>query len=299
MEWLNYHHLLYFWVVAREGSIVRAAKVLHLSHPTISAQIRALEGSLGEPLFRRVGRRLVLTDVGRVVLRYADEIFATGRELLDTVRGRPSGRPMRLVVGVSNVLPKLVVRRLLEPIRGLDVPVRLVVRDDKPERLFADLSQHMLDVVLSDAPIGSASAVRAHSHLLGDCGVAFFAGRRVAARMRRRFPGSLDGAPVLLATEGSTLRRSIDTWFEKEGIRPVVVAEFDDSALLKSFAEGGWGAFPAPTVVTPVLRRQYGVLPMGVIPDLRERFYAITVERRIKNPAVAVICEKARTDLFP
>jgi len=299
VEWLNYHHLLYFWVVAREGSIVRAAKILNLSHPTISAQIRALEASLGEPLFRRVGRRLVLTDVGRVVLRYADEIFTTGRELLDTIRGRPSGRPMRLAVGVADVLPKLVVRRLLEPVRGLEAPVRIVVRDDKPARLAADLSQHLLDVVLSDAPIGPASTVRAFHHLLGECSVGFFADRRLAARLRPRFPRSLDGAPVLLPTESSTLRRAIDSWFDREGIRPIVVAEFDDSALLKSFAEDGWGAFPSPTVVRSALRRQHGVFSVGTIPDLRERFYAITVERRIKNAAVAAICDKARADLFP
>lgn len=298
MEWLNYHHLLYFWTVAREGSIVRAAKVLNLSHPTISAQIRALEEALGESLFRRVGRKLVLTEMGHVVLGYADEIFATGREMLDAVRGRPSGRPARLNVGVADALPKLVVRRLLDPIRRLDPPVRVVARDDKPARLVADLAQHALDVVLTDAPIGPSSAVRVFHHLLGESPVAFFASRDLAARLRPRFPRSLDGAPVLLPTDNSTLRRSIDAWFDREGIRPRVVAEFDDSALLKSFGEDGWGAFPSPTVVSAALRRQHGALMVGRIPDIQERFYAITAERRIKNPAVVAICEKARTELF-
>jgi len=299
VEWLNYHHLLYFWTVAREGSIVRAAGILNLSHPTISAQVRALEEALGEPLFRRVGRKLVLTEMGHVVLGYADEIFATGREMLEAIRGRPSGRPARLNVGVADALPKLVVRRLLDPIRRLDPAVRIVARDDKPARLVADLADHVIDVILTDAPIGGATtAVRVFHHLLGECPVAFFADRRLAARLRPRFPRSLDGAPVLLPTEGSTLRRSLDTWFDREGIRPEVVAEFEDSALLKSFGEDGWGAFPSPTVVGSALRRQHGALMVGKIPGIQERFYAITAERRIKNRAVVAICEKARTDLF-
>jgi LysR family transcriptional activator of nhaA len=298
MEWLNYHHLLYFWTVAREGSIVRAARVLNLSHPTISAQVRALEEALGQPLFRRVGRKLVLTEMGHLVLGYADEIFATGRDMLEAVRGRPAGRRARLNVGVADGLPKLVVRRLLDPIRRLDPPVRIVARDDRPARLVSDLSQHALDVVLTDEPIDATTAVRVFHHLLGECPVAFFANRQLAARLRPRFPRSLDGAPVLLPTEGCTLRRSLDAWFDREAIRPRIVAEFDDSALLKSFGEDGWGAFPSPTVVGAALRRQYGAMMVGRIPDVQERFYAITAERRIKNPAVAAICEKARTDLF-
>ena len=298
MVWLNYHHLLYFWVVAREGSIVRASKVLRLSHPTISAQIRTLESALGEQLFQRVGRRLVLTDVGRVTLRYADDIFATGRELLDTIRGRPTGHPVQLRVGVADVLPKLVVRRLLEPARHLGEPVRLVVRDDKPDRLFADLAQYQLDVVLADAPLGPGAAIRAYNHVLGEAEVGIFAAKRLVPRLRRRFPRSLHGAPMILPTETATVRRALEEWFDREGIRPQVVAEFEDSALLKVFGEDGLGAFPAPVVVAAELRRQHGVSLVGRIRAVRERFWAITVERRIRNPAVAAICEKARSDLF-
>lgn len=298
MEWLNYHHLLYFWVVAREGSIVRAAKVLRLAHPTISAQIRALEHSFGAPLFHRVGRRLVLTDVGRVTLRYADDIFTTGRELLDTVRGRPTGRPVRLHVGVADVLPKLVVRRLLDPALHLDPPVRLVVRDDKPERLFADLAQHALDVVLADAPLGPGSAIRAFNHPLGESEVGIFAAKPLATKLRRRFPASLDGAPMVLPTETASVRRALETWFEREKIRPRVVAESEDSALLNVFGQEGLGAFPAPTAVASVVRRQHRASLVGRVPAVRERFWAITVERRIQNPAVAAICEHARADLF-
>jgi LysR family transcriptional activator of nhaA len=299
MDWLNYHHLLYFWTVARHGTIVRAARELHLSHPTISAQIRSLEESLGERLFVRSGRRLELTDVGRTVYRYADEIFATGREMLDTLRGRAvGGRLARLNVGVADALPKLVVRRLLEPLRRLAEPVRLVARDDKPGRLLADLAQHELDVVLTDAPVGPGTGVKAFNHQLGECPVAFYAGATLAARLRRNFPRSLNGAPVLLPTENSTLRRSIDTWLERHDLRPVIVAEFEDSALLTSFGEDGRGAFPFPTVVKAALRRQVGAVSCGTIPGVVERFYAITVERRIRHPAVAAICTGARRELF-
>lgn len=298
MEWLNYHHLLYFWVTAREGSIVRAAEVLRLSHPTISTQIRTLEDSLGEKLFRRTGRRLVLTDMGRVVLGYADDIFATGRELLDTVRGRPTAGPTRLRVGVVDVLPKLVVRRLLEPAGTAVPPVRLVVRDDKPDRLLSDLAQHHLDVVLADAPLGPGAPIRAFNHLLGESEMGIYASGRLAVRLKRGFPRSLDGAPMILPTDTSTNRRSLDAWFEQEGIRPRIVAEFEDSALLKVFGEDGLGAFPAPVVVEDAVRRRHGVALVGRIGSVRERYWAITVERRIRNPAVAAICAAARTDLF-
>lgn len=298
MEWLNYHHLLYFWVVAREGSIVKAGAILRLSHPTISAQIKALETSLGEKLFRRVGRRLVLTEMGNVAFRYAEEIFTTGRELMETVRGRPTGRPARLVVGAADVLPKLVVRRLLEPAWHLAEPVHIVCREDSPERLVTSLAQHTLDVVLSDAPLAPGSPIRAFHHLLGECEVAFFGKPELARRARRRFPRSLEDVPVLLPTENTTIRRSLDAWMETKGVRPRVVAEFEDSALLKVFGQDGVGVFPAPVVIARPLRTHYGALLVGRVPEIRERFYAITMERRLKNPAVAAICDRAREDLF-
>jgi LysR family transcriptional activator of nhaA len=298
MEWLNYHHLLYFWTVAREGSIVRAGEQLRLTQPTISGQVKALEDALGERLFDRQGRRLVLTEMGRVVYRYADEIFALGRELLDTINDRPTGRPYRLVVGVANNLPKMLVYRLLAPALSLPEGVRVICRDDYTDRLLAALSLHEVDVVLTDAPMGPGVSVRAFNHLLGECGVTFLGTPDLAARARRRFPASLDGMPVLLPTEGLNSRRSLDEWFGAHGVRPQVVAEFDDSAVLKAFGHAGAGIFPVPTVVEDDVRRQYGVRVVGRADDVRERFYAISVEKRLKHPAVVAMTQRARTDVF-
>jgi LysR family transcriptional activator of nhaA len=298
MEWLNYHHLLYFWLAAREGGVLRASQELRLAPSTVSAQIRALENALDEKLFRRVGRRLELTDVGRTVYRYADEIFGLGRELLDTVKDRPTGRPMRLVVGVTDVLPKLVVRRLLQPAFELDVPVRVTCLDGKRAELLSELAVHRLDVVLSDAPVDSHLSVRAFSHLLGECGVVLAATATLAKRHRRRFPQSLDGAPLLMPTVGSMLRRSLEQWIETAGVRPAVVGEFEDSALLTAFGQAGVGLFPMPEVVAGEVCKQYGVRIVGRLPDVRERFYAISAERRLKHPAVVAVSSEAREKLF-
>lgn len=298
MEWLNYHHLRYFWVVTREGSVSRAGKELHLSQPTISAQIRALEESLGEKLFTRTGRSLVLTDMGSVVFRYADEIFSAGQELMDILKGRPTGRPMRLVVGVADVLPKLITYRLLEPALKLPESIRVVCREDKPDRLLAELATHELDLVLTDAPIGPTVKVQAFNHLLGECGVTIFGPAKLASAYRRGFPQSLNGAPFLLPADNTTLRRSFDQWFEDEGIRPMITGEFEDSALLKVFGQAGAGLFAAPSVIEAEVRRQYGVQVVGRTEALRERFYAISVERKLKHPAVVAISEAARGKLF-
>jgi len=297
MEWLNYHHLRYFWAVAREGSVTRAAEKLHISQPTVSAQIRELEEALGERLFLRTGRTLALTDVGRTVFRYADEIFGLGRELLDTVKGRPTGRPARLSVGIANVVPKLVAYRLIEPALQLPEPVLMECVEDRPDRLLAELAVHTLDVVLNDAPVGPLVNVRAYSHLLGDCSVTVF-GVPALARHARRFPASLDGAPFLLPTQNTALRRGLDQWFDEQRIRPQVVGEFEDSALLKVFGQAGRGLFTAPTAIADEVRRQYGVRRIGEIEPVRERFYAISVERRLKHPAVVAISEAARQGLF-
>ena len=298
MEWVNYHHLLYFWTVARQGSVSGAAAELRLAQPTISGQLRALEDHLGEKLFHRSGRRLVLTDVGREVYRYADEIFSLGRELMDVVRGRPTGRPVRLLVGVADAVPKLIAYRLLEPALHLPEQVRIVCREDRPDRLLAELSTQALDLVLSDAPVGAAVKVRAYNHLLGECGITFFATARVAAAHRRRFPASLDGAPMVLPTENTALRRSLDQWFDAQRLRPVVVSEFEDSALLKVFGQAGVGIFVAPTAIEAEIRRQYGVRVVGRTEAVTERFYAITVDRRLKNPAILAISTAAREKLF-
>ncbi len=298
MEWLNYHHLLYFWVVAREGSVTRASEQLGLAQPTVSGQLKALEDSLEEKLFSRVGRRLVLTDVGRVVYRYAEEIFSLGRELQDTLKDRPTGRPVRLTVGVADAVPKLVAHRLLLPALSLPEPVHVVCREDKPERLLAELSVHAVDLVLSDAPVPPGVMVKAYSHLLGETEIAFFATEALAAAHRRNFPRSLEGAPVLLPTENTTLRRSIEQWLDHERIRPKVVGEFEDSALLKVFGQAGTGLFPAPAVIEAEVRAQYDVKLVGRVPGVKERFYAISAERRLKHPAVVAISEAAREKLF-
>lgn len=298
MEWLNYHHLLYFWTVAREGSIARASTTLRLAQPTISAQLRTLEEHLGEKLFDRRGRGLVLTETGRVAFRYADEIFSLGRELLDVVKGRSPGRPLHLRVGISDVVPKLVAHRLLEPAMRLAEAVRIVCHEDHLDALLARLALHELDLVISDAPIGPQVKVRGFSHALGECGVHVFGTPKLAAARRRGFPGSLDGAPMLLPTEGSALRRSLDAWFDQRGIRPLVVGEFEDSALLKTFASQGAGLFAGPAAIDREIRAQYAVKSVGPLEGVTERFYAISAERRLTHPAVRAITEAARGELF-
>lgn len=289
MNWLNYHHLLYFWTVAKEGSISAACQRLHLTQPTISAQIRALEQSFGRKLFDRAGRNLVLSEAGRVVFRYADDIFALGEELRDALAGRLSAGASRLVVGISDALPKLIVYRLLAPAVHLPEPVRLICLEGAPSRLLAQLSLGDLDVVLSDAPTDPHVKVRAFNHLLGECGMSVFASPALACRYRTKFPQSLHGAPMLLPTQDSILRRSLDRWLESNGIRPVVAAEIQDGALIKAFGQSGLGLFVAPAVIEKDVQRQYGVTRIGRIDEVREQYYAISVERKVRHPAVAAI----------
>lgn len=298
MEWVNYHHLLYFRTVAREGSITKASQILALAQPTISGQIRALEETLGEKLFARQGRNLVLTEFGRLVYRYADEIFTLGQEMTDVLKGRPSGRPQPLSVGVANVLPKLVVHRILQPALELSEPVQMMCREGQPDQLFSDLAMHELDMVLADSPVSASGRIKAFNHLLGTSGVTVFGTPELAVRYGSRFPESLDGAPFLLPSAATTVRRSLDHWFDDNRIRPRVVAEFHDSALLKTFGQSGSGLFVAPTVVEEDVRSIYKVSVLARIPEVQERFYAIWVERRFKNPAVQAILESAKTELF-
>lgn len=298
MPWLNYHHLLYFWTVARTGSVTKACQELNLTQPAVSAQIRMLERAFGEKLFVKRGRNLALTDVGRLVYRYADEIFLLGREMQETLAGRPSGRPQRLVVGVCDQVPKLIAFRLLEPVLQRGEPVHLVLRDDKPERLFADLAIHSLDLVISDAPVGASAKVRAFNHLLGETDVTIYGAPALATQYRKRFPESLNGAPFLLPTEGTTMHRSLAAWFDSVGVRPNVVAEIDDSAVLKVFGQGGIGLFASPTAIEADVMQQYGVKPVGRIETMKERFYAISIERKITHPVVKEITSEARARLF-
>jgi LysR family transcriptional regulator, transcriptional activator of nhaA len=298
MEWINYHHLLYFWTVVREGSISQAGKQLRLAQPTISAQLRSLEAQIGEKLFQRSGRRLVLTEIGQLVFSYADQIFALGRELTDTLEGRPSGRPIRFTVGLTDAMPKLIAYRLLEPALRMPQPIHLICQEGKPQQLLADLMTHKLDLVLSDAPASPDLGVHAYDHLLGECGIQVFGTAGLVSKLKTGFPKSLDGAPMLLPTTGTALRRSLDHWFEQKSIRPYVIGELADSALLMVFGASGVGVFPAPAAIERELGDRFNVRVLGAIEGLRESFYAISAERKLKNPAVVAISESARTELF-
>ena len=298
MEWINYHHLLYFWTAAKEGSIARACEKLTLAQPTISGQLRLLEEALGEKLFTRAGRGLVMTEVGRVVFRYADEIFSLGREMQDVLKGRPAARPLRLFVGISDMVPKLIAYRVLQPALAMSESVHLICEEGSPEHLLADLAEHRLDVVLSDTPVSSLVRVKAFNHLLGTCGVTLFAVSKIAVRYRKEFPASLDDAPFLLPTKGSSLRSALDQWFDERKIRPRLVGEFKDSALMKTFGQAGAGIFAAPSAIEKEVREHYKVGVVGRVDSITERFYAISVERKLKHPAVVAIREAARDRLF-
>jgi LysR family transcriptional activator of nhaA len=296
VSWLNYHHLLYFWTVARAGTIAKAGEELHLAQPTISSQIKLLEESLGHKLFERQGRKLVLTDVGRTVMRYADEIFRLGNELKNVVGGLPSGQQLRLQVGVADVVPKAVAERLLQP--ALDAgPLRLVCREGPLPQLLASLALHELDVVIADAPGSEPVSVRSFNHLLGKCGVSFFAAPP-HAHLKKDFPHSLDGAPMLMPSEASSVRHALDVWFESQGVHPTVVGDFDDSALLKAFGQRGLGVFAMPSVIEDEVSRQFDVSLLGRTEQIENCFYAITVERRLRHPAVVAIAEAARSNIF-
>lgn len=298
MEWLNYHHLLYFWTVVREGSISKAATHLRLAQPTVSAQVRQFEQALGETLLERRGRQVAVTDVGRLVFRYADEIFGLGRELQETLKGRPTGRMPRLRVGVANAVPKLIVYRLLRPAVEGDTPIHVMCHEGQPEALVAQLATHTLDVVISDMPAPASANVKVFSHLLGESGTSFFAAPSLARRLARGFPRSLHETPMLLPMPATALRRALDQWFESLRILPAVAGEFEDSALLKAFGESGRAVFPAPTAIAREVCRHYGVTIVGDTAAVRERYYALSAERRVTHPGVVALSATARVELF-
>lgn len=295
---LNYNHLYYFWRVAKEGGVARAAAVLHLTPQTISGQLRILETAAGAKLFTRAGRRLVLTDTGRLAFDYADDIFRIGAEMKEALEGRAGGRPLPFTVGVVDVVPKIIAYRLLEPALRLPQPVRIVGREGKLDALLADLAGHKLDMVLADSPLGAAANVRAFNHLLGECGIVFFAARKLAPPYRRRFPQSLHGAPLLLPAANTAVRGALMQWLDRRDIRPRIAGEFDDSALMKAFGQAGAGVFVAPSVIEREVMRQYDVQPVGRTDEVRERFYAISAERKLRHPAVVAVNDAARLELF-
>lgn len=299
MDMLNYHHLRYFWVVAKRGSIAGASKELHREHPTISAQIHRLEEILNQKLFQRQGRKLVLTEFGHIALRYAEEIFSIGGEFLDAAKGLPTGKPIRVVVGIADTLPKSIVYRILEPVFRLDENIRVVCREDwSVEGFMGELAMHTVDVVLADAPASPGSPVRVFSRVLGECGTSFLAAPTLAKACRRGFPASLDGVPFILPGGHSTLRRVLEEWFESLRIRPNVIADMDDAALAEIACESGLGVFAAPDVVETEIRQRYKVQVVGRAKPLRQRFYAISVERKIRHPAVQAIVDTARKHIF-
>lgn len=297
MSMLNYHHLRYFHAVAVEGGVTAAAEALGVSQPSVSAQIRQLEEALGQTLFDRSGRGMNLTAEGKVVLEYADEIFRLGRELEETVRGHLRGRPIRLVVGLAATLPNLVAFHFLTPAFGLEEPVRMVLRENRTDRLLADLATHDVDLVLADIPIPPNANVQAFNHPLGSSPIDILGPPLLAHKLRDGFPHSLDGQPFLLPAEGYALRRSLEDWFARNDIQPRIVAEVEATDLINVFAEAGAGMFAAPSIIVHDTRVRYAVETVGRAQGLKEQFFAITADRRIKNPAVVAITEAARTDL--
>jgi LysR family transcriptional activator of nhaA len=298
MEWLNYHHLFYFWTIMREGSVTAASSKLRLAQSTVSSQLSKFEENLGAQLFKRVGRNLEPTDMGHLVFRYADEIFSLGREMMECLHGRPAMGPLSLKAGIVDVVPKLVAQKLLKPAGRLPEQVRLICHEGKNDTLLADLALHKLDVVLTDTPLRSGLSIKAYSHLLGECGVSFFGVEKLAELLRQGFPKSLNEAPMLLPTSMTTLRGMLDQWFDRIAVKPLIVGEFDDSALMNVFGQAGDGIFAAPTVIEKEMKLQYQVQVIGRTMDIREKFYAISVERIIRHPAVASISEAARQKLF-
>ncbi|MGE0810414.1 MAG: transcriptional activator NhaR [Immundisolibacter sp.] len=298
MRGLNYNHLYYFWIVAREGSVVGAAKALFLTPQTVTGQLRALERTLGGRLFAPAGRGIALTELGHTVFGYAQEIFRLGSELQAAVTGRSVDRPLPFRVGAVDALSKVVVQRLLAPALALGRAVHLSCREGPLEELAADLALHKLDLVLADTPLAADLDLRAFNHLLGESGIAFFAAPALRERYPQPFPQVLAEAPLLLPAPRGALRGAIDHWLDRHDIRPHIAGEFDDSSLMKSFGKAGVGAFPSPGVVADDIARQYGVVLLGSTDDVRERFYAISTERRVRHPAVMAVTESARSELF-
>jgi LysR family transcriptional regulator, transcriptional activator of nhaA len=298
MRGSNYNHLYYFWTVAREGSVTRAAEVLNLTPQTISGQLRVLEESMETRLFDRSGRNLALTDTGRLAFTFAEEIFRLGAEMEDALQGRSNGRPLLFSVGIVDVVPKMMAYRLLEPALHLPEPVRIVCREGKLDALLADIATHKLDMVLADTPLGSSLNVRAFNHPLGECGITFFATPDRAADYRKGFPESLQDAPMLVPTVNTALRGALMQWLDQINLRPRIVGEFEDRALMLAFGQAGVGVFMSPCVIEAEVVRQYAVEAIGATDQVRERFYAISAERRLRHPAVVSVSQAARLDVF-
>lgn len=295
---MNYKHLYYFWTVAKAGSIARASEQLHLTPQTISGQLSLFESVLGETLFDRSRRRFALTDAGRTVLGYAEEIFSLGKELEEVLHHRPGGRPLQFRVGVSDAVPKALAYKLIEPALRATQNSRIVCREGKVAGLMAELAIHQLDIVIADSPMPPRIDVKAFNHLLGECGLTFFATAALAEQYPGTFPQRLDNASLLLPGDDVAVRPKLIRWFDQNRIRPRIAGEFDDSALMAAFGQAGAGIFSAPSAIAEQIREQYGVVKIGATDEITEGFYAISVERRLSHPAVIAISEAARQELF-
>jgi LysR family transcriptional activator of nhaA len=291
---LNYQHLMYFWTVVRNGSLNKACEELHLAAPTVSAQLRTFEDRVGVKLLEKNGRRLVPTEVGKLVFTYAEEIFALGTDLLSALAQRPTRKPLRVAVGVDDVVPKELAHRLVGVALTLAQPVRLVCKEGTFEQLLAALQLRELDVILTDAPVTPSLNMRAYNHHLGSCNVVWMAAPALVKTLRSGFPKSLDGAPMLLPTADTAIRRSLDQWLDRQGVQPVILGEFEDYALLWEFARSGRGIAPVPAVVAEELSGRSGLKLLGPAKNVQAQFYAISMERKITHPAVAPIYEQAR-----
>ncbi|MDO6685207.1 MULTISPECIES: transcriptional activator NhaR [unclassified Agarivorans] len=291
---INYKHLHYFWVAAKQGGIARASESLHITPQTISGQISLLEQHFGDDLFVKVGRNLELTETGRLALSYADEIFSLGDELEDALRNGPTERPQILKVGIAEVVPKTIAYRLLAPALNLSDDVRMVCKENTLESLLAELALNRLDLVLADGPVPPGLGVRGFNHPLGESGISFLAVPELAKRLTADFPASLDGAPLLIPSEINLMHVRLLQWFDKQNIHPKIVGEFDDSALMKAFGQAGTGVFTVPTAIADEVVNQYKVEVIGCTEAVREQFFAISAERRVSNPAVVAITEQAR-----
>lgn len=295
-EWLNYHHLRYFYAVAREGSISGAAEKLRTSQSALCAQVKQLETALGEALYRRSGRSIVLTDFGQRIRGYAEEIFSIGREILSTAKRAPGARAVRLNLGIVDSFPKLLSLDVLRPVLCQSPPVSISCHEGKLEDLLAQLASHRLDALLADEPPPSSAKIRTFDHMLGGCGVTFCADPRLARRLKGRFPRNLHGAPMLLPMPHSALRRDLEKWFRAQRIAPAVAGEFEDAALAKIVATEGVGVITVPTLVESEAIERYGFTPLGRTRSCRIELHLITAERRIEHPAVAVLAREVNTD---
>lgn len=298
MEWLNYHHLYYFWLTVKTGTVAGAAKSLHLARPTVAAQIKELEKSFGEKLFDKHGRGLVLTEFGAQIHQYADEIFAIGHELREFVKLGHNINRKRFVVGLPDVVPKHIAFELLKPALHMPERPRTVCYEGKLVQLLTDLALHKLDLVISDAPAPTTLELKLYNHKLGDCGLSMLATPALTKKYRKGFPHSLSDAPVLLPTEHTAVRRSLNLWMEDNEIFPEIVAEFEDSALLKVFGQAGEGIFPVPTAIESRIKRQFNVHLVGRVEEIRNTFFAISAEKRIHHEATLAVIRQARNELF-